>query len=134
MLIVSRGGSRRLLGVGTEKLCSASGPISGGNVSLSLRNTKTDDWRSKLPRSPAANRSTIGQEGGFSKLHVENESVSGAVQLDGEYSKGMAKLPPQPDKTILECPRTRQGPFPFAPEMDSKSLIPNGQSEFSCHT
>ncbi len=65
------------------------------------------------------------------KFRVEDESVSGAVQLDGEvFKKGMAKVPLTTGMTILDVREQGKG-VPFSPENGTEVAILNGPAEFS---
>ena len=65
-----------------------------GNVSLSLEEyNKLVELASKPPKKPDVPPINYSVKHADVKLHVENESISGAVQLEGEvFKKGLAKV------------------------------------------
>ena len=103
-----------------------------GNVSLSLeeynRLVELATKPTKKPELPPINYSVKHAD---LKLRVEDESVSGAVQLDGEvFKKGMTKVPLTTGMTILDVREQNKG-VPLTPENGSQVAILNGPAEFS---
>jgi hypothetical protein len=103
-----------------------------GNVSLSLeeynRLVELASKPTKKPELPPVNYSVKHAD---LKLRVEDESVSGAVQLDGEvFKKGMTKVPLTTGMTILDVHEQNKG-VPLTPENGTQVAILNGPAEFS---
>ena len=103
-----------------------------GNVSLSLeeynRLVELATKPTKKPELPPVNYSVKHAD---LKLRVEDESVSGAVQLDGEvFKKGMTKVPLTTGMTILDVREQNKG-VPLTPENGTQVAILNGPAEFS---
>src|SRR5215813_5978605 len=103
-----------------------------GNVSLSLEEynklVELATRPTKIPDIPPINYSVKHAD---LKLRVENESVSGTVQLDGEvFKKGMAKVPLTTGMTILDVREQGKG-IPLDPENGTQVAILSGPSEFS---
>lgn len=103
-----------------------------GNVSLSLeeynRLVELATKPTKKPELPPINYSVKHAD---LKLRVEDESVSGAVQLDGEvFKKGMTKVPLTTGMTILDVREQNKG-VPLTPENGTQVAILNGPAEFS---
>src|SRR5215471_9826542 len=103
-----------------------------GNVSLSLEEynklVELATRPTKKPELPPINYSVKHAD---LKIHVEDESVSGTVQLDGEvFKKGMAKVPLTTGMTILDVREQNKG-VPLTPENGTQMAILNGPAEFS---
>src|SRR6476660_1830754 len=103
-----------------------------GNVSLSLEEyNKLIELASKTTTKPALPPINYSVKHADLKLHVENESVSGTVQLDGEvFKKGMAKVPLTSGVTILDVREQNKG-VPLTPENGTQVAVLSGPAEFS---
>jgi hypothetical protein len=103
-----------------------------GNVSLPLDEyNKLVEMASKPPKIPEKPPVSYSIEHADLKFHVEDDSVSGAVQLDGEvFKKGMAKVPLTAGMTILDVREQGKG-VPFAPENGTETAVLSGPGEFS---
>ena len=102
-----------------------------GNVSLSLEEyNKLIELASKPTKKPDVPPINYSVKHADLKLRVENESVSGAVQLEGEvFKKGMAKVPLTSGVTILDVREQNKG-VPLTPENGTQVAILNGPAEF----
>jgi len=105
-----------------------------GNVSLSLEEyNKLIELASKTTKKPTLPPINYSVKHADLKIHVENESVSGTVQLDGEvFKKGMAKVPLTSGVTILDVREQNKG-VPLTPENGTQVAILSGPAEFSIH-
>jgi len=103
-----------------------------GNVSLSLEEyNKLIELASKTTTKPALPPINYSVKHADLKIHVENESVSGTVQLDGEvFKKGMAKVFLTSGGTILDVREQNKG-VPLTPENGTQVAILSGPAEFS---
>jgi|KBSSwiStaDraftv2_1062776.scaffolds.fasta_scaffold12479_2 hypothetical protein len=103
-----------------------------GNVSLSLEEyNKLIELASKTTKKPTLPPINYSVKHADLKIHVENESVSGTVQLDGEvFKKGMAKVPLTSGVTILDVREQNKG-VPLTPENGTQVAILSGPAEFS---
>jgi Carboxypeptidase regulatory-like domain len=103
-----------------------------GNVTLPLdeynRLVELASKPTKKPERPPVNYSIKRAD---LKLRVENESVLGSVQLEGEvFKKGVAKVPLTSGITILDAKQENK-PLPLQQENGIQTAILTGPSEFS---
>ncbi len=103
-----------------------------GNVSLPLDEyNRLVELASKTPKRPEPPPINYSVKHADLKLRVENESVSGAVQLDGEvFRKGMSRVALTTGMTILDVREQGKG-VPFSPENGAEVAILSGPAEFS---
>ncbi len=103
-----------------------------GNVSLPLDEyNKLVELASKSPKKPELPPVNYSIKHADLKLRVEEESVSGAVQLDGEvFKKGMSKVPLTTGMTILDVREQGKG-VPVSPENGTQVAVLSGPAEFS---
>ncbi len=103
-----------------------------GNVTLPLdeynRLVELASKPAKRQETPPLNYSVQSAD---LKLRVENESVQGSVQLEGEvFKKGVAKIPLTAGITILDA-RQENKAVPLQQENGIQTAILTGPSEFS---
>ena len=103
-----------------------------GNVSLPLDEyNKLVELASKPPKKPDAPPSNYSVKRADLKLRVENESVSGTVQLEGEtFKKGMTKVPLTAGLTVLDARQETKG-VPLVQENGTETAVLSGPAEFS---
>jgi len=103
-----------------------------GNVSLSLEEyNKLIELATKSTKKPELPPINYSIKHTDLKLRVEDESVSGTVQLDGEvFKKGMTKVPLTTGMTILDVREQNKG-VPLTPENGTQVAILSGPAEFS---
>ena len=103
-----------------------------GNVSLPLDEyNKLVEMASKPPKVPEKPPVSYAIEHADLRFRVEDDSVSGGIQLDGEvFKKGMAKVPLTTGMTILDVREQGKG-VPFAPEGGTETAVLSGPGEFS---
>jgi hypothetical protein len=102
------------------------------NVSLPLDEyNKLVQQAANPPKKPIVPPVSYSLKRADIKLRVDNDHVSGTIQLDGEtFRKGMMKVPLTMGMTILEA-RQEGKPVPLQQENGSQVAILSGPSEFS---
>lgn len=103
-----------------------------GNVTLPLdeynRLVELASKPAKKPETPPLNYSIKRAD---LKLRVENESVLGSIQLEGEvFKKGVAKVPLTSGITILDAKQENKA-LPLQQENGIQTAVLTGPSEFS---
>ncbi len=103
-----------------------------GNVTLPLDEyNRLVELASKAPKKPDTPPLNYSLKRADLKLRVENESVLGSVQLEGEvFKKGMAKVPLTMGMTILDA-RQENKALPLQQENGIQTTVLTGPSEFS---
>jgi Carboxypeptidase regulatory-like domain len=103
-----------------------------GNVTLPLDEyNRLVELAGKAPKKPDTPPLNYSIKRADLKLKVENESVRGSVQLEGEvFKKGAAKVPLTAGMTILDAKQENK-PLPLQQENGIETAIVTGPSEFS---
>jgi len=103
-----------------------------GNVTLPLDEyNRLVELASKLPKKPEMPPLSYSVKRADLKLRVENESVLGSIQLEGEvFKKGVTKIPLTAGMTILDA-RQENKPVPLQQENGIQTAVLTGPSEFS---
>ena len=105
---------------------------SSGNVTLSLDEyNRLVEIAAKLPKKPDASPLPYSIKRADLKLRVENETVLGTVQLDGEvFYKGISKVPLTSGITIFDAHQNGKG-VPLRQENGTDAALLPGPAEFS---
>jgi hypothetical protein len=103
-----------------------------GNVTLPLDEyNRLVDLASKMPKKPETPPLAYSIKHADLKLRVENQSVLGSVQLEGEvFKKGVTKVPLTSGITILDA-RQENKALPLQQENGVQTAVLTGPSEFS---
>lgn len=103
-----------------------------GNVTLPLDEyNRLVDLASKTPKKPETPPLAYSIKRADLKLRVENESVRGSIQLEGEvFKKGVAKVPLTSGITILDAKQENKT-LPLQQENGTQTAVLTGPSEFS---
>jgi hypothetical protein len=103
-----------------------------GNVTLPLDEyNRLVDLASKMPKKPETPPLAYSIKHADLKLRVENESVLGSVQLEGEvFKKGVTKVPLTSGITILDAHQENKA-LPLQQENGVQTAVLTGPSEFS---
>ena len=103
-----------------------------GNVTLPLDEyNRLLELAGKAPKKPETPPLNYSLKRADLKLRVENESVRGSVQLEGEvFKKGMVKVPLTMGMTILDA-RQENKALPLQQENGVETAVLMGPSEFS---
>ncbi|MGD0506549.1 MAG: carboxypeptidase-like regulatory domain-containing protein [Terriglobales bacterium] len=103
-----------------------------GNVTLPLDEyNRLVELASITPKKPDAPPLNYSIKRADLKLRVENESVLGSVQLEGEvFKKGVAKVPLTSGITILDAKQENKA-LPLQQENGIQTAVLTGPSEFS---
>lgn len=103
-----------------------------GNVTLPLDEyNRLVELAGKTPKRPETPPLNYSIKRADLKLRVENESVLGSVQLEGEvFKKGVAKVPLTSGITILDAKQENKA-LPLQQENGIQTAVLTGPSEFS---
>jgi hypothetical protein len=103
-----------------------------GNVTLTLDEyNRLVELASKTPKKPDAAPLPYSIKHADVKLHVDNDSVLGTVQVDGEvFRKGVSKVPLTSGMTVLDAHQNGKG-VPLEQENGTHTALLSGPGEFS---
>ena len=103
-----------------------------GNVTLPLDEyNRLVELAAKTPRKPDAPPLSYAIKRADLRLHVENDSALGSIQLEGElFKKGVLRVPLTSGITILDA-RQENKPLPLQQENGVQTAVLTGPSDFS---
>lgn len=103
-----------------------------GNVTLPLDEyNRLVELAAKTPKKPDAPPLSFAIKRAELKLHVENDSALGSIQLEGElFKKGVIRIPLTSGITILDA-RQENKPLPLQQENGVQTAVLTGPSDFS---